>query len=144
MILIRPMEEKDLPSAGEITLSSIGKSWDTQMLKKDFENQQSGYLTAEEDGKILGVIGWWQILDEGDVMVVAVDPESRNRGIGRKLVDAMFAFGEKKGILYWTLEVRKGNAPAIHLYEKAGFQKAGVRPKYYTDPVEDAVIYWKQ
>ncbi len=93
-------------------------------------------------GEVAGYAGYWQVMDEGHIMNIAVREDLRSRGIGRALMEAMLKEGDSLGILYWTLEVRVSNAPALHLYEKTGFTSAGIRPGYYSNPKEDANILW--
>ena len=59
------------------------------------------------------------------------------------MLQELFVVGESIGVENFTLEVRVSNAPAIHIYEKLGFVSAGVRPRFYEKPVEDAMIMWK-
>jgi len=141
-MIVRPFEKGDLDAAGALAEKAFGRAWTKEMLEKDIANEQAHYLCAVENGEVAGYIGYWQVLDEGHVMTVAVAEEKRGQGIGETLVREMIRSGEKRGILYWTLEVRCGNLAAVKLYEKAGFKLAGVRPRYYSDPVEDAGIYW--
>ncbi len=97
---------------------------------------------ASGSGEVVGYAGYWQVMDEGHIMNIAVREDLRSRGIGHALMEAMLKEGDSLGILYWTLEVRVSNAPALHLYEKTGFTSAGIRPGYYSNPKEDANILW--
>lgn len=151
MILIRPMTKEDLDQVGEISAEAFSDPWTRESMEKEMENEAAHYLVAEcagdDEGKaneslVLGYVGYWQVLDEGHIMNVAVRKEARGQGVGTALVNAMLQSGDPLGIFYWTLEVRVSNAPAIHLYETAGFVSAGKRPNYYSHPKEDAYIYW--
>ena len=102
------------------------------------------YLVAEENGKILGSAGMRIILEEGDIDNVVVAKEVRGRGIGKALLAELLREGTQAGCTAFTLEVRAGNAPAIALYEVAGFVSEGIRPGFYDLPKEDAIIYWKR
>jgi ribosomal-protein-alanine N-acetyltransferase len=84
------------------------------------------------------------IAGEGNITNVAVDMALRNRGIGTRMLRYLIGEGEQKGLSAFTLEVRAGNAAAIHVYEKLGFRSEGIRPNFYEKPVEDAVIMWKR
>ena len=142
-MIVRPFEQGDIASLGVIAEKAFGAAWTREMLETDIANEQAHYLCAvTDDGKIAGYIGYWQVLDEGHVMTVAVDEDCRRQGIGEAVVREMIRTGYERGILYWTLEVRVGNTRAVRLYEKCGFELAGIRPRYYSDPVEDAGIYW--
>ena len=74
--------------------------------------------------------------------MVSVDKEYRRRNIARNLLLKLFEEGRKKGVTEFTLEVREGNYAARKLYEKLGFSYAGTRPGFYSNPKEDAAIYW--
>ena len=114
-------------------------------MEQELRNDQACYFVAcseDDERDVLGYAGYWQVMDEGHIMNVAVRVDRRREGIGRKLMDAMLSSGDPRGILYWTLEVRVSNEAAIRLYEKVGFVSAGIRPGYYSHPREDANILW--
>ena len=81
---------------------------------------------------------------DGEVTNVSVSGDCRREGVGYKMVKQLLERGRGIGIENYTLEVRAGNAAAIRLYEKLGFVSEGVRPGFYDEPKEDAVIYWKR
>ena len=92
---------------------------------------------------MLGYIGSQSVLDEADMMNIAVREGARRQGIAKKLILALCARLREKGVRSLTLEVRDSNAPAIALYEGLGFLQAGRRPNYYFHPKEDARILRK-
>ena len=94
----------------------------------------------EEKGEILAYCGLIMVLDEGDITNVAVRPDRQKEGIGHFLMDSLIRLAEQQGVTTIHLEVRTGNGTAIRLYERMGFTKDGIRKKYYTDPVEDALL----
>ena len=96
-----------------------------------------------EEGNILGYAGLHAILDEGYIDNIAVAPDARRHGVASALLDVFCRFGAAN-LAFLTLEVRQSNAPAIALYEKHGFQRAGLRPGYYQHPREDAVIMTRE
>ncbi|MDO4615179.1 MAG: ribosomal protein S18-alanine N-acetyltransferase, partial [Lachnospiraceae bacterium] len=98
------------------------------------------FLVAEEDGEVLGFLGILLIPWESEVLEITVKRSARNRGLGGALMDEAKRRLPEKKVTVIYLEVRESNAPARHLYEKQGFAEEGVRKRYYTDPVEDAVI----
>lgn len=77
-------------------------------------------------------------------MNVGVHPDYRGRGIAHRLLAELFSEGTRRCVTEYTLEVRVGNAGAIHVYEDSGFVGEGVRPGFYTNPKEDALIMWKR
>ena len=84
------------------------------------------------------------MVDEAHVTTVAVRRAFRGRGLGKVLMLAMMDLARDLGARMVTLEVRKSNAIAIKMYEELGFRQKGVRPRYYTDNGEDALIMWSE
>ena len=107
------------------------------------ENERAFYCVAKAGGKVLGYVGMWMILDEGHITNLAVASAYRRQGIGRALLQHLVEESKKLGIRYLTLEVRRSNLSAQLLYEEFGFVRTGVRPHYYQDNQEDAIIMWK-
>lgn len=142
LVNIRPFGSGDLDGIQRIADMSFTVPWTRESMEKELSNEMAHYLVAEYDGKVVGYVGYWQVLDEGHIMNVAVDKAYRGRGIATRLVNAMIDSGAPLGILYWTLEVRVSNTAAIRVYENAGFTSAGIRPRYYSHPEEDANIMW--
>jgi len=142
--MIRRMEEADLPQVAENEALCFSAPWSERALRDTLARQDAIYFVAEEEGRIVGHCGVTNILGEGDVTNVAVRPDWQGRKIGQALLNTLLAEGTKAGIIAFTLEVRAGNATAIHLYEKAGFITEGVRRGFYDNPKEDALIMWKR
>lgn len=100
-----------------------------------FKSDQNKYLVAKEGSKIVGYVGIEEISGERHVINMAVHPENRKQGIGKRLIEAVL---NDKDVFF--LEVRASNIPAQKLYEKYGFEKVGTRKNYYSDNDEDAII----
>lgn len=90
--------------------------------------------------KIVGYAVAYLTCGEGDIANVAVEPNMRRQGIGSALMRRLISAADKQGAEELFLEVRKSNSEAISLYDSLGFQKIGIRKKYYRKPVEDAVV----
>ena len=91
---------------------------------------------------LAGYAGLWLVVDEAHITTIAVRPEFRSRGFGELLLASLVEVAMEVGGRWLTLEVRVSNEVAQNLYRKYGFRPAGVRPKYYSDNGEDAVIMW--
>ncbi len=141
---IRFMEQRDVPQVEDIEKETFSQPWSARAFLDTLVREDTFYLVAEDAGRIVGYCGLWQSLDEGEIPNVAVKKDFWHKGIGYKMLEALFSEGGKRGITAYTLEVRAGNKNAIALYEKAGFQSVGVRPGFYDQPKEDAVIMWKR
>jgi ribosomal-protein-alanine N-acetyltransferase len=105
------------------------------------ENDRAIYIVATDGGRIIGFCAMHTIFDEGHIMNVAVLEEYRGRRVGEKLLKKMFECAPP-GVVNYTLEVRVSNAPAIRLYTRLGFTSFGLRPGYYADTGESAMIMW--
>ncbi|WP_027399485.1 ribosomal protein S18-alanine N-acetyltransferase [Anaerovorax odorimutans] len=141
---IRKAEEKDIDEISKLDEICFTIPWSKESIEKEIkENKLALYLVVEVKNRIAGYAGLWMIVDEGHITNVAVHPDCRKKGIGESLVLEIFKETRKQGIKSYTLEVRFSNFAAIHLYEKLGFRKAGIRKKYYEDNGEDAIIMWR-
>lgn len=118
--------------------------WSQRSIASELENPLSFWLVAVEGDTVAGYIGSQTVLDETDMMNVAVHPDFRRRGIAEALVTGLVAQLKTMGSRCLTLEVRASNAPAIALYEKLGFTEIGRRKNYYRNPREDALILRKE
>ena len=133
-----PMEERHLAALAEIEKACFHAPWSTDMLREELG--KGIFLVAEQDGAAVGYVGCQTVLDEGYITNVAVSPACRRQGIGRALVRALVSHARSQGLTFVTLEARASNAPAIALYEGAGFRRVGARRNFYTAPTEDAVL----
>lgn len=142
MIEIRPMTKNDLEEVAEIEKACFSTPWSKEALKKEIKNKFARYVVAKIDGKIIGYGGLWLIIDEGHITNIAVLKEFRKKDVGSHILEALIEICKKRNISSMTLEVRVSNRSARKLYEKYGFQEVGIRPKYYSDNNEDALILW--
>ncbi len=144
MIAIQVMNESHVAQVAELEKRCFTAPWSENSIRYELTNPISLWLVAVEDGKLLGYVGSQSVMGEADMMNVAVDPESRRRGIGRKLVEALVQALKDRQVNSLTLEVRASNEPAKALYEQLGFLQIGRRPNYYRNPKEDALILRKE
>lgn len=141
--MIRIMTVEDLDQVMLLELACFSVPWTRESFEKELsENKLAHYIVIEEENQIVGYGGVWYIVDEGHITNVAIHPDHRKKGLGKQLVDAMKDIAIQNEIILMTLEVRVSNIAAITLYERMGFLEAGIRPKYYTDNQEDALIMW--
>jgi len=138
-IKIRKMHEQDLPEVLKIAGQSFSMPWSLKSFKSELLNPQSILKVAELDGEIAGYVVLRKILDEAEILSIAVKPEMRRKGIATELIKN--ALEEiKDSVKACFLEVRVSNKQAISFYEKIGFRKVGMRKKYYLLPEEDAIL----
>ena len=142
--IIVPMDRSHLDQIAALERECFSLPWSREMLEEELYNPQASFIVAEDgEGGVLGYAGLHAVLDEGYIDNVAVEPAARRHGVAGALLDVFCRFGEEH-LAFLTLEVRASNLPAIRLYEKYGFRRAGVRPNYYRAPKEDAVIMTRE
>jgi ribosomal-protein-alanine N-acetyltransferase len=138
------MTPADLDRVMELEDQAFTNPWSRQMVRSELDHDWSTVLLAEETGPagrtILGFAIFWVVVDELHILNVAVDRAVRRQGLGRKLMDAALAAGRQRACRISNLEVRRSNTAAIKLYESLGFRAVGMRPAYYQDDREDAVV----
>src|SRR5262249_22593919 len=116
------------------------------MYLAEMENRGVSYcfLASGEDGRVVGFCSFWRVLDELHINNIAVEPKSRRAGVATGLLGHVLRQGAAMGAQRASLEVRQSNDAARLLYERFGFVVAGVRRAYYTKPVEDALVLWRE
>lgn len=117
--------------------------WSKQSLEEELNNETSLFLVAKEENEVIGYIGMSIVIDEGYIFNVAVRESYRNKGVATSLINELVTYGKKNNFSFITLEVRESNFPAISLYSKFGFIKAGERKDYYSNPKENAILLTK-
>lgn len=141
---IRKMEEKDVQQAAVLEAASFTMPWPAEAFSKQLRQENSLYMVTEEAGKIIGVCGYIECCGDADICNVSVEPTYQNQGVATRMLAALMEEGYRLGVEAYTLEVRAGNASAIHVYEQLGFVSEGIRPNFYEQPREDALIMWKR
>lgn len=143
-MILREMMIDDLDEVMELEEELFAVPWTKEGFFTFLTRDDAMFLVVEEKGKILGYCGLLMVLDEGDVLNVAVKKDRQREGIGNFLMESMIRLAAEREISIIHLEVRKSNETAIRLYERLGFERDGIRKGYYTDPVEDAILMTKK
>lgn len=138
-----PLEAAHLPAIVEIEKRSNSSPWSERSFVNELDHPHGVFLVALDGDEVVGYGGVWVMIDEAHVTTVAVAPEHRRRGIGRRIVAALLEAAAERGTTCATLEVRASNGAAIGLYESLGFVRSAIRKRYYPDNREDAVVMWK-
>ncbi len=144
----RRMRGDDLPRVMEIENAAFPHPWSTELFRREMTHDWSTVLlatepragTGEDEEAILGFIIYWLVHDEIHILNVAVAQEERRRGIGRALMLEAQERASKLGAAVATLEVRRSNQSALELYRSLGYRQVGIRPNYYVDEGEDAIV----
>ena len=142
-ILITAVKREHLESIAKLEKICFSTPWSINTVMEHY-SAGTKFFVAVQGKKVLGYIGIDTVIDEGYITNVAVFPEYRGQGIGKALLNRVFALGRDEGLSFISLEVRPSNSVAIGLYEKLGFKTEGRRKNFYTDPVEDALIMTKR
>jgi len=138
---IEPMRLEDLAAVHQIELASFSSPWPANAYRSELEtNRLASYLVARIDDEIVAYGGMWLMVDEAHITTFAVHPAWRRQRIGERLLLAFVDLAVDRHAREMTLEVRLSNAAARRLYEKYGFRPVGLRPRYYSDDGEDALI----
>lgn len=129
--------------ASEVEKRCFTDPWSTELLQKELDNPLSYYIVINDLDKVVAYAGFWNIIDDAQIMNVAVLPEYRGLGIGNMLMENLIEKAQQNHMKTMSLEVRVSNNTALNLYTKYGFNIEGTRKNYYKDNNEDAHIMWK-
>lgn len=139
---ITEMKPQDVPEVASLEQRIFSLPWSEKGFLDSLGLPDTLYLVVRDGERLAGYCGFLQSFEEADITNVAVAPEYRSRGVGRRMLEELMARGNARGIRRYTLEVRAGNGPALHLYRALGFEPVGIRKNFYEMPREDAVIMW--
>jgi ribosomal-protein-alanine N-acetyltransferase len=137
--------DADVEPIVEIERASFSMPWTADMFRWELRNRDvsSTWVARTDDGRVMAFCCVWVILDELHINNVAVAPEFRGRGVAAALLGHVMDDAVRQGAARATLEVRRSNRAALKLYERLGFAEGGIRPNYYANPAEDALILWR-
>ena len=140
-VTVEPMRLDDIPAVHDIERLSFPAPWPPYAFRQELEaNRMARYLVVRVGEQVVAYAGIWLMVDEAHVTTFAVLPTWRRQGVGGRLLLDLLELAVDLGARVVTLEVRLSNAPARRLYQRFGFRPVGVRPRYYSDNGEDALI----
>jgi len=144
--ITRLSEDDDLDEVSALEAASFSNPWSRDVLARELRNRDVArvYVLRDPARLLLAFCGCWFVADELHINTLAVRDECRRRGHATRLLRFIFAEAAAAGIEHATLEVRRSNGAALKLYEGFGFTVKGVRQNYYSQPVEDALILWRE
>jgi ribosomal-protein-alanine N-acetyltransferase len=141
------MQIEDLDTVLAIEYQSFSTPWTRELFITELDNTRIARLFVarreEHPEDIVGYIGYRVVIDEMHIVIVAVHPAWRRRGIARHMLRAAMEHARSGTCTKATLEVRVSNVGAQQLYYRLGFAPVGARPRYYMRPTEDALILWR-
>src|SRR5690242_1802134 len=140
-VIFRKMTVEDIPAVVELDQRSFSLPWPERSFRFELnDNPASRCWVADLDGKVVGMIVVWLIMDEAHVATLATHPDFRRRGIGKGLLAHCLRHLIDDGARSSFLEVRESNLAAQDMYRKFGYQATGRRRRYYRDNDEDAIL----
>ena len=141
---ITRMNEDHVSQVAALEKLCFSDPWSENSVASELENPLSLWLIAEENGMVCGYVGSQTVLDETDMMNIAVHPDCRRRGVASALIGELVNQLRERGSHVLRLEVRESNVHAISLYESMGFTQLGLRKNYYRNPKENALILGRE
>jgi ribosomal-protein-alanine N-acetyltransferase len=142
---VSPMQRADLEEVLEIERHAFRSPWSRQIFLEELEREWAYLEVLRErlrDGRsrVVAFCNYWLVRDEVHLLNIATHPERRRHGHARALMSHVVDFARRHRCRYVTLEVRRSNQGAIDLYREFDFQPVGIRPKYYVEDQEDAIV----
>jgi ribosomal-protein-alanine N-acetyltransferase len=140
-ITLESMRNVHIPTVLEIEHEAFTSPWTAEMFSQEFEdNRMSRAFVALDDGRVVGYFVAWFLNQEVHLLNIAVASSHRRKGIGRHMMTVLLDMAKRELKLLITLEVRESNEGAIELYRSFGFTRVGVRPHYYHEDKENALL----
>lgn len=143
-MIISNMNENHVRQIAELERLCFHDPWSENSIASELGNRLSVWLVALDEDKVVGYVGSQTVIDETDMMNIAVHPDYRNRGVATALIVELTQQLRTRGSKGLMLEVRESNSAAISLYDKHGFLQVGCRRNYYRNPRENALILRKE
>ena len=142
--MIRRMKPCDLEQVADLEKTCFQDHWSYQLLEAGIHNSYDAYYVWEQGDRIVGYCCLRILAGEGEIQRIAVLPDCRRLGIGRKMMEAMVSHAIANQVYAISLEVRESNHAARKLYNSFGFAAEAVRRGYYHNPPEDAIVMWRR
>jgi ribosomal-protein-alanine N-acetyltransferase len=133
-----------LDEVAALEAASFTNPWSREMLARDLRNADVArvYVLRNPEGNLLAFCACWLVIDELHINTLAVKVEARRRGLATRLLRFVLREASAAGATRATLEVRRSNEAALNLYQRLGFEVRAIRPRYYSQPVEDGLVLW--
>jgi ribosomal-protein-alanine N-acetyltransferase len=138
---IEPIRLTDLDAVAEIERLSFKSPWSAQVFLEEMARDWAHVdVVRDSEGRVLAYGNYWLVADEVHLLNIATLPQARRAGHASRLLAHIVALGRSRGCRLVTLEVRRSNAAAQRLYRRFGFKPVAVRPNYYAEDQEDAIV----
>lgn len=140
MFCIRKMREEDIAEVAKLEQEIFPDPWSERAIRETLEQTQTMLLSALDDGRLIGYLILYYVLEDGEIARIAVDPEWRRKGVASRLLKELALICADNGVNKLLLDVRESNDSARAFYERQGFVQDGIRKNYYANPTEHAVL----
>lgn len=137
---IAAMSHADLDEVLAIERPAFGSPHARRIFLEELDREWAYIDLVRDGGDLVGYCNYWLVRDEVHLLNIAIAPRARRRGHAARLLTHLIGFARARACRYITLEVRRDNRGAIELYRRFGFEAVGVRPRYYVEDGEDAVV----
>lgn len=146
VVIERLADAADLDSVVDVEARCFTNPWTREMLERELAQSDVAhvFVLRVPGRRVAAFCSCWIVLDELHVNTLVVDLPYRRLGLGVRLMHWVIAEAVRRGVTRATLEVRESNEAARRLYERLGFEVVARRPKYYSQPEEDALILWRE
>ena len=140
--MIVPMTERDVPAVLAVAEASFARPWTRDELEKELARDWAvlRVLRPGQGAPVASFVALWVVRDEIHVLSIATHPAARRRGYARYIMEEVLSLARARHVRWVTLEVRRRNVAALGLYKGLGFAAIGVRPRYYVEDGEDAIV----
>lgn len=139
-VIIRKATINDVDAIVDVERDVFTTAWSRKSFEEELNNIMTTYLVVETEHQVVGYAGFWLVVDEAQVTNVAIKHDWQSQGLGRKLMQALLKEAKLQAAINMSLEVRESNFTAQNLYETLGFSVNGLRPNYYLDDKENAIL----
>ncbi|MGN1266598.1 MAG: ribosomal protein S18-alanine N-acetyltransferase [Dorea sp.] len=140
MIDVRKIREDEIEVLEQLEKRCFPDPWSFKSILETYQQNHAVILGGYRENKMVGYVIFYYVLDEGEIARIAVEPECRRTGAATGVFEALLKLCAEKEITKIMLDVRESNASAIAFYRKCGFTDDGIRKRFYSDPVEDALL----
>lgn len=141
LVKLVEMDESHIPEVVRIENDSFSTPWSATIFVRALRDEKTRTIVALLEGRVVGYAVFWVVGDFAELGDIAVEERCRQRGVGEMLVSTVIDTCAVLGVRSLFLEVRESNRPARKLYEKKNFSEITRRRGYYTNPVEDALVF---
>jgi len=141
-VILRAVRPEEILQVLAVENAAFDDPWSVEVFEAELRHSWSHCLVAEdrETSALLGHAVFWLVADEVHLLNLAVHPDARSQKLGRRLLGEVLQAARSNRARFITVEVRSSNTIARSLYGSAGFKQVGMRPRYYANDGEDAVI----